>query len=215
MAWQTWMNSSSRCGSREIVLVAVLGDRHAADQFHDEVRTACFGRAGVEDLGDVGMIHHGQRLAFRLEAGDDLFGVHAQLDDLERHAAADGLLLLGHVNGAATAFADFLQQLVAIDVIASLLGERLDHLPVRRGRRLDGHIRIERGVRLQQGFDTLAQGFIIAAFAIKPRGALRSGLRQRQRKQRFFASRVHGCWRVVLSLASAALISAHDSARQR
>ena len=39
--------------------------------------------------------------------------VHAELDDLERHAAAHRLLLLGHVNDAAAAFADFFQQLVA------------------------------------------------------------------------------------------------------
>ena len=35
---------------------------------------------------------------------------HAQFDDFEGDAAADGLLLLGHVNNAAAAFADFLPQ---------------------------------------------------------------------------------------------------------
>jgi hypothetical protein len=59
------------------------------------------------------MIHHGQRLPLGLEARDDLLGVHAQLDDLERHAPAHRLGLLGHIDHAATAFADFLQQLVA------------------------------------------------------------------------------------------------------
>ena len=39
------------------------------------------GGAGVEDLGDVGVVHHGQGLALGLEARDDLLGVHAQLDD--------------------------------------------------------------------------------------------------------------------------------------
>ena len=56
----------------EIVLVAVIGDADAAHQFHHEVRPARFGRARIQHLGDVGMIHHRQRLPFRLEPGDDL-----------------------------------------------------------------------------------------------------------------------------------------------
>ena len=39
-AWQTGTNSSSRCAGRQAVLVAVLGDRHALDQLHDEVGPA-------------------------------------------------------------------------------------------------------------------------------------------------------------------------------
>ena len=46
--------------------------------------------------------------------------VHAELDDLERHAAAHRLLLLRHVNDAAAAFADLLEQLVAADAVAGL-----------------------------------------------------------------------------------------------
>ena len=52
------------------VVVAEPGDRHAVDQFHDEVRPAGFGRAGVEDLGDVRVVHQGQGLPLRLEPGD-------------------------------------------------------------------------------------------------------------------------------------------------
>jgi hypothetical protein len=44
---------------------------------------AAFRRPGIEHLGDVGMIHHGQGLPIGLEAGDDRLGVHPQLDDLE------------------------------------------------------------------------------------------------------------------------------------
>jgi hypothetical protein len=36
-----------------------------------------------------------------------ILGVHAQLDDLERDAAAHRFLLLGHIDHAAAAFADF------------------------------------------------------------------------------------------------------------
>src|SRR5207247_8699377 len=45
------------------------------------------GRAGVEDLGDVGMIHQRQRLPLGFEAGDHLACVHPRLDDLQRDLA--------------------------------------------------------------------------------------------------------------------------------
>ena len=70
---------------------------------------------GIEHPGDVGMVHHRQRLPLGLEAGDHLPRVHARLDDLQRHLAADGLRLLGHVDQAHAAFADLLQQLVGAD----------------------------------------------------------------------------------------------------
>ena len=57
---------------REAVLVAILGDRDAADQLHDEVGPAGVGRAAVEHAGDVGMVHQGQGLALGLETGDDM-----------------------------------------------------------------------------------------------------------------------------------------------
>ena len=44
-----------------------------------------------------------------------------ELDDLERHAAAHRLLLLGHVDDAAAAFADLLEQFVAADAVAHSL----------------------------------------------------------------------------------------------
>ena len=44
--------------------------------------------AGVEDPGDIRMVHHGQGLSLGLEAGDDLLGIHSRLDDLEGHPAA-------------------------------------------------------------------------------------------------------------------------------
>jgi hypothetical protein len=36
------------------------------------------------------MVHHRQRLALGLKAGDDLPAVHPRLDDLKRDAAFDG-----------------------------------------------------------------------------------------------------------------------------
>ena len=108
-AWQTGTNSSSRCRRRQAVLVAVVGDRHALDQLHHEVRPAASRRAGVEDLGDVGVVHQGQRLPLRLEAGEDLARVHAGLDDLDGDQALDRLGLLGQPDGAHAALADLLQ----------------------------------------------------------------------------------------------------------
>ena len=63
------------------------------------------------------MVHHGQRLPLGLEAGHNLPCVHSQLDDLQRHAAPDRLLLLGHIDNPAAAFADLLQEPVAADPI--------------------------------------------------------------------------------------------------
>jgi len=51
--------------------VTILGDRDALDVLHDEIRPAGVGQAAVEDLGDVGVVHDRQRLAFGLEAGHD------------------------------------------------------------------------------------------------------------------------------------------------
>ena len=72
IAWQTGTNSSSR--SRGVSLCSsqnsVIGD--ALDQFHDEERPAVGGRAGVEHLGDVRVVHQGQRLPLGLEAGEHL-----------------------------------------------------------------------------------------------------------------------------------------------
>ena len=92
----------------QVTVVAVFGDRHAVDQLHHEVGPAGVGGAGIEDFGDIGMVHQGQGLAFGLEAGDDLFGIHAQLDDFERDTASNRFLLLRHIDHAAAAFADWL-----------------------------------------------------------------------------------------------------------
>ena len=56
----------------QLVLVAIIRDPNAAHQFHDEVRPAGIGRAGVEDARDIRMVHQRQRLAFGFEAGNDL-----------------------------------------------------------------------------------------------------------------------------------------------
>ena len=80
-------------------------------------------------MGDVRVVHHRQGLAFGLEAGDHLAGVHPRLDDLQGHFSVHRLLLLGHVDHAHAAFADLLQELVAADGRAGAFGG---------GRKVDG-----------------------------------------------------------------------------
>ena len=46
---------------RQPAFVAEPGDGDALDQLHDKVGATRVGRAGVEDLGDVGMVHERQR----------------------------------------------------------------------------------------------------------------------------------------------------------
>ena len=64
------------------------------------------------------MVHQGQRLSLGFKAGHDTLSVHAQLDDFERHEAADGLVLLGQVNHTTAAFTNRLQQFVVADFVA-------------------------------------------------------------------------------------------------
>ena len=109
------MASSSRSRSRQPAFVAEPGDRDALDQLHHEVGPARVGGAGVEDLGDVRVVHQGQGLAFGPEPGEHLAAVHAGLDELERDGAPHRLGLLGHVDGAHAPLADRLEELVRAD----------------------------------------------------------------------------------------------------
>ena len=100
---------------RQIVLIAVVRDGNAAHQFHHEVGPAGVGGAGVEDFGDVGVVHHRQGLPLGLEAGHDGSGVHPELNDFQGHTPFYRRLLLGNVDDAETSFADFLQQAKSAD----------------------------------------------------------------------------------------------------
>ena len=62
-----------------------------------------------------GMVHQRQRLPLGFEAGDHLLGVHARLDDLERHPAPDRFVLLGQPDLAHPALADDLEKPVRPD----------------------------------------------------------------------------------------------------
>ena len=128
------------------------------------------------------MVHQRQRLALGFEPGDDRLGVHAQLDDLESDPAADGLLLFGHVNHPAAAFTDLLQQLVATDLVAGLLGGRCGKDDGVAGQRGGGFLKKTTGLfmRLEQGFNLLAQLDIVGTGLGEVSGAFR-GVRLLQR----------------------------------
>ena len=100
----------------------VLGDAQALDQFHHKVRPAHVSRARIQHFGNVGVVHQGQGLAFGLEAGENLTGIHARLDYLEGDLALNRLLLVGKIDDATPTLADFLQQLVATNAATRLFG---------------------------------------------------------------------------------------------
>ena len=113
------------------------------------------------------MIHHRQRLPFRLEAGDDLLAIQAGLDDLESDPAANRLLLLGHVDNAHAAFADFLEQLVRADDGARTFGGERAGRGEGEGRRRSIQNAARGLMRRQQGFDAYTQGGVSAAGAVQ------------------------------------------------
>ena len=102
-----------------------------------------------------------------------LLGVHAQLDDLERHPPANRFLLLGHINHAAAAFADLLEQFVAADAVAGFLAGNgcIPDGSTRAGCRV-----FEEGAGffagLKEFLDALAQCGIAGARLVKISGAL-------------------------------------------
>ena len=154
---------------RELLLIAVVDDRDALDQLHDEVRPAALRRAGVEDAGDVGVVHQREGLPLGLEAGDDVARVHPRLDDLERDLAAHGLLLLGDEHQAHAPLADLLHQLVGADHRAGPLGDLLVVLGRFSGHR-PAHEFASDTVILDQGLDLGPQAGVGSARLVEIRG---------------------------------------------
>src|SRR5262245_25209607 len=106
----------------QVTLVAKIGDGNAANQFHYKVRTAGYSCTAVKDMGDVRMIHEGQRLSLHFKAVNHLARVHARFEDLESYLAPDRLRLLGHEDDTETAFADLFQKFEWTDDRAGLFG---------------------------------------------------------------------------------------------
>ena len=187
---------------RELLLVAILGDRDASDELHDEEGSARGRGTRVEHLGDVRMIHQGERLALLFKAGDDLLGIHPGLDDLERHYRLTGLLLFGQEHGAHAPLAQLLQQLVRAELVAGTLGRP----QVSRGRPLRRHRQAGRGpeqetagtfVGVQKLLDTPPQRLVSRTGLLQKRGPrLGRGLLQGLQKNVIFVHGIfcHGEW---------------------
>jgi hypothetical protein len=93
----------------QLVGVAVLVERDAPDQLHHEEGGAVGGGAGVEQPGDVGVVHQRDRLPLGLEAGENDPGSAAlDANELDGDPALDGLGLVGHPDGAHAPLADLL-----------------------------------------------------------------------------------------------------------
>ena len=101
----------------EAVPVAVVRDRLAGHQLHDEVGESLVGGAGFERAGDVGVIHHRERLPLALEAGEHLVGIHPEPDHLERDRPPERLELLGLVHGPHAALAEDAGDAVGADAV--------------------------------------------------------------------------------------------------
>ena len=150
--------------------IAVVDDREALHQLHHEVGPAALGRAGLEHPGDVSVVHQRQRLPLRLEPGDDIARVHARLDDLQGHLAANGVPLLGDEDQAKASLADLLHEFIGTDDRAGALGDR----PVILGRVRARRDILEEAVRgvvgVQERFDFSAQFRVGAAGLVEVRG---------------------------------------------
>ena len=114
-----------------------------------------------------------------IEPRDDLLGVHAQLDDFQRHAPPHRFGLLGDIDHATTAFANPLQQLVVperlTDGFVGSLGEiELDGGPGYFGSR--GQHRVRLIMRHRKRVKAGAQGGVAFTNGVQKRHAFLDGL---------------------------------------
>ena len=113
--------------SCQFMCIAILCYWNTFNQFHHEIGSTGFRRTGIENFGDIRMVHHGKCLAFCFEARDDLLGIHTGFDNLQCHCTTKGLPLLCHIDRAHSPFANLLQQFVGPDLRAGFLDECLVH----------------------------------------------------------------------------------------
>ena len=93
--------------------VAVVDDRLPFDVLHGEVRPAVRRAAAVEQAGDVRMLEAGENLPLVPEAADDAVGVHAALEDLDRHALLERIVVAdAKIDGAHAAMTDLANEAV-------------------------------------------------------------------------------------------------------
>lgn len=100
-------------GNSERVGIAVVRERDALHQFHDEVGLAILGGPGVKQSRDVRMVHKRDRLPLGLEPRQDHLRIAAiDPNHFQGHAAFNGFGLVGHPDAPYAPFADLLEQLI-------------------------------------------------------------------------------------------------------
>src|SRR5215475_1460093 len=70
---------------RKLAPVAVNVNRLSFDVFEREPGQAVFGRAAVEQTGNVGMVEAGENLSFMAEAANDQISIHSAPDQFDGH----------------------------------------------------------------------------------------------------------------------------------
>ena len=89
------------------MIMAIAVDRTASDILHYEVRQPLRRRSAIENLGDVGVFKIGQDLPFLTKPADDLLGVHAVPEDLDRHSLLEDVIgPLRQIDGTHSATTD-------------------------------------------------------------------------------------------------------------
>ena len=106
----------------QLVLVTKLREWHPRHVLHCKERPAVLRHPRFKDLGHIGMRKHRQCLPLGVEPRHNLPGVHPQLDDLQRHNAANWLPLLGLINNPHPTFADLFEDAEGADLLRFLVG---------------------------------------------------------------------------------------------
>jgi hypothetical protein len=146
------------------------------------------------------VVHDRQGLPLGLETGHHLPRVHARLEDLQRHLAANRFGLLGQENDAKSALADPFEQLVRADRGTGAFGD-LDGIDG-AGRRVGVPAlnAAHRLVGLKELIDSGPKLGVAAAGLVQERGPLGRGARERVEKNR--AGLVFDCSHETLAVAS-------------
>ncbi len=174
-------------GDRQLPLIAVIEQRRAVDQFQREPWTTIDGHAAIQQARDVRMHQPRQDLALTQEAAQDLVGIHAALDQLQRHwLPRQARLGFGAVDRTHAAAADALADAVASDqatrprVVDFLLVQTAFQCAFRRfvGGQQRDHFSAQRGV--------------VAALQLRPAAPLGFRLIQRRTGDRQCAAHEFG-----------------------
>ena len=114
----------------EFPLVAPAMNRLAVNELHHEVRPSLFRHAGVEQLGNIGMIQQSENFTLLLEPGDDEGRVGRGQNQLDGGLPVERFVgSLGEIDAAHATAPDLANEGVATEVAAFQLG---------RGERLGG-----------------------------------------------------------------------------